>query len=252
MGVLRSQSLDLQRAIADSETNRMLADKERNAWKARSAEDASEAGKWRGHAKELERELEQSKANDLAIEAHIAQLEAQVRDSQTSLDQADSECVSLRQRLVEADGEIASLRAAMVDDDVLRREVASTRSELEALKSQAAADSRMVQEMATELDQSAAATKEAQQQMVALVTAMDKDRATIEDKSRIALEQTQTISRLQDELLQLHADLDAARAVVAVATKAAEAVAGQREPAERELTALRRQVMIGWILMYAL
>ena len=51
---------------------------------------------------------------------------------------------------------------------VLRREVASTRSELEALKSQAAADSRMVQEMATELDQSAAATKEAQQHVVHL------------------------------------------------------------------------------------
>jgi chromosome segregation ATPase len=250
MDVLKAQSLDLQRAIADSETNRMLADKERDAWKARSAEATSEAGKWQDLAKDLERELEQSKANDLAIEAHIAQLEAQVRDSQTGLNQADAECVSLRQQLatttaakIEADGEIASLRAAMVDD-VLRREVASTRSELEALKSQAAADSRIVQEMATELDQSSAATKEAQQQIVALVAAMDKDRATLEDKSRVALEQSHTISRLQDELLQLHADLDAARAVLADATKAAEAVARQREAAEQELTALRGQVMI--------
>ena len=129
--------------------------------------------------------------------------------------------------------------------DALRREVASTRSELDALKSQAAADSRMVQEMATELDLSMAATKEAQQHMAALGAAMDKDRATIEDKNRVALEQAQTISRLQDELLQLHADLEAASALVAATTKAAEAAAAEQlVPAERELAALRKEVCI--------
>jgi catechol 2,3-dioxygenase-like lactoylglutathione lyase family enzyme len=34
----------------------MLADKERDAWKARSAENSSESGKWRGLAKDLERD----------------------------------------------------------------------------------------------------------------------------------------------------------------------------------------------------
>jgi chromosome segregation ATPase len=248
MGALKSQSLDLQQMIADSETNRLLADKEKDGWKAQSTKDALESGKWRDLAKDLERELELSKANDLAIEAHIAQLEAQVRDSQIGIDQAGAECGSLRQQLAtataakaDADREMASLR---VTDDALHREVASTRSELEALKSQAAADSRMVQEMATELDQSMAATREAQQQMTALGAAMDRDRAMIEDKNRVSLEQVQTISRLQDELFQLHTDLDESRALVVATTKASEAAAGQREPTERELVALRKEVLI--------
>jgi capsule polysaccharide export protein KpsE/RkpR len=66
----------------------------------------------------------------------------------------------------------------------------------------------------------------------------------IEDKNRVSLEQVQTISRLQDELFQLHTDLDASRALVVATTKASEAAAGQREPTERELVALRKEVLI--------